>query len=251
MKKSSFWLFILAMMSLSCSKDDDSSSSVNQDQEIQILTNTDFGNYLADEEGRTLYIFARDYDGLSRCLEGCESIWIPVGVSSKLPESAQNEFGLVRRDNGFVQLTFRGWPLYTYSKEGNNEISGDNMDGEWYLAKPDYSLFIGIKEIEGVETKFMLNKNGQSVYYKSNDLQNQSSCLTEACLWKYPPLNLQTTIFPSVLDETVIQTTQRPDSLQQTSYKNQPMYIHSLDIRGGTTGQGFLGVWFVMEDAFF
>lgn len=244
-------LILSLVIFIACDKDDDADSAASVELKIEVRNNSDFGAYLSTNSGKTLYLFAKDFDGSSKCIEGCENKWAPLGVSSFLPETAQNEFGLVRRADGFVQLTFRDWPLYTLINETSNEITGDNIDGQWYVAKPDYSLFIGVKTIDSVETKFLVNQYGQAVYYKSNDPTNQSSCLTDACIFKYPPLKLNDAIFPSVLDGGLIQTTMRGDSLEQSSYKDQPMYIHSLDGKGETLGQGFLGVWFVMEDSFF
>lgn len=243
-----FPLLIVSFI-LSCEKDDP--VEVSESLNIEIKTDATFGDYLRTSKGKTLYIFSRDLEGQSACIENCLSEWDPVGVSAILPPTTSNEFGLVRRENGFVQLTFKGWPLYTLINESDNEITGDNKDGEWYLAKPDYNLFIGLKTVDGIERKFLIDERGQSVYYKSNDGVNQSSCLEAACILKYPPLKLSGSIFPSILDNTLIQGLNRTDSIPQSSYKNRPLYTHSLDSRGQATGQGFLGVWFVMEDSFF
>lgn len=244
-----FSLFVFGFI-LSCEKDDPV-TTVRESLKIEIKTDATLGDYLITSKGKTLYIFSRDLEGASNCDEDCLSEWEPVGISSDLPSSASNEFGLVRRENGFVQLSYKGWPLYTLSNEAVNEITGDNKDGEWYLAKPDYDLFIGLKTVDGIERKFLIDQRGQSVYYKSNDGVNQSSCLEAACILKYPPLKLSGSTFPSILDESLIQGLNRMDSIPQSSYKNRPLYTHSLDARGQASGQGFLGVWFVMEDSFF
>lgn len=235
---------------LSCEKEE-SETVETEALKIEIKSDASFGDYLSTSQGKTLYIFARDLEGESICEESCLDLWEPVGISADLPISASNEFGLLRRENGFVQLSFKGWPLYTLSEESENEISADNRDGEWYVAKPDYNLFIGLKTVDGVERKFLIDERGQSVYYKSDDDVNLSSCLTAACILKYPPLKLSGSTFPSILDESLILDLIRTDSIPQTSYKNRPLYTHSLDGRGEASGQGFLGVWFVMEDSFF
>lgn len=249
--KTSNLLALLAIVFFSVSCEDDDPVQSQSELKIEIRSDATFGDYLTTSEGQTLYMFARDLEGFSTCSGNCESLWSPVGVSSILPDIASNDFGLVRRDDGFVQLTFKGWPLYTNRAESSNEISADNTDGEWYVAKPDYTLFIGIRTIDSAERKFLITENGQSVYHKTDDPANESSCLTAACILKYPPLKLDENIFPSILDENMIQSTNRADSLLQSSYKNKPLYIHSLDNRGEASGQGFLGVWFVMEDSFF
>ena len=244
-----FSLMLLALV-ISCEKEIED-PVMEEDLKIEIKTDATFGNYLTTSTGKTLYFYSRDLEGLSNCVDDCLDEWTAVGISEDLPATSSNEFGLVRRENGFVQLTFKGWPLYTRNTESENEITADNQDGEWYLAKPDYNLFLGLKTVDGIERKFLIDERGQSVYYKSDDGSNQSSCLTAACILKYPPLQLSGNIFPSIVDESLIQDLSRTDSIPQTSYKNRPLYTHSLDARGQATGQGFLGVWFVMEDSFF
>lgn len=252
-KISIYLLLLLPLVLISACEDDEDgeNNTDNTDLSIEIRKSDDFGNYLSTSEGKTLYIFARDVAGESECGDACLSTWEPVGVSTKLPLGFSDEFGLLRRDDGFVQLSFKGWPLYIFSGEDANEISADNKDDAWYVAKPDYSLFIGIKTIENQERTYLIDEQGRSVYYKSDDGINQSSCLTAACMLRYPPLQLSASIFPSILDSTQISVIGRSDSLPQSGYKNRPLYFHSLDNRGEATGQGFLGVWFVMEDSFF
>ena len=248
-------LYITALFSFTilwaCKEEEPAITTATVEKKIEIKNDPILGDYFSTQDGQTIYMFSRDLDGVSTCDEGCELIWQPVGITSSLPEGISNEFGLFRRSDGFLQLSYLGWPLYTYANEDTNETSGDGKEGEWYLAKPDYTLFIGIKTIDNAPKTFLLTPRGQSVYYKSDDPDNQSSCTSAACLVKYPPLKLNKSIFPSILDETLVQNTNRPDTLEQSSYKNKPLYIHSLDARGEATGQGFLGVWFVMEEQFF
>lgn len=244
-------VLIIAGIFPSCEKEEISEALEKEELQIKMTSDAEWGLYLSTSAGKTIYMYSRDLEGISKCEGDCLDEWEPVGITASLPDRASNEFGLLRRDDGFVQLSFKGWPLYTYKQEPQNEISADNKNGEWYLAKPDYSLFIGLKTVDGEEKKFLIDENGQSVYYKSDDAVNQSSCTTASCILKYPPLKLKASIFPSILDASLVQNLSRNDSIPQSSYKNKPLYTHSLDGRGEASGQGFLGVWFVMEDSFF
>jgi|SRR5947209_10785165 len=106
------------------------------------------GRILANSRGFSLYMFAKDKQGgkgkaaKSNCYGDCAKAWPPLlvskggkpvaagGVNSKL-------LGTTRRKDGKVEVTYNGWPLYTYvvdKKPGNIKGEGVVQFGAaWYV----------------------------------------------------------------------------------------------------------------------
>lgn len=98
------------------------------------------GRVLVDGAGYTLYIYVPDRDGPSTCFGLCARQWPPLllakgqhrakagaGVRSSL-------LGTAARPGGAEQVTYHGWPLYTYVDDSSpGEATGQAEDmGAWY-----------------------------------------------------------------------------------------------------------------------
>lgn len=98
------------------------------------------GQYLADASGRAVYML----EGDAACTGECLSVWPPVIVDTTTPTVASSlQAGLVSavpRDDGSMQLTYNGHPLYYYNKDtGAAMAMGHDVTddfGEWYLVAP-------------------------------------------------------------------------------------------------------------------
>jgi predicted lipoprotein with Yx(FWY)xxD motif len=108
----------------------------------------DLGRILVNSEGFTVYTFSKDRrtnipcldtcPERSACYEACEEAWPPVPVSGT-PEATGGvdpyEIGATRRNNGTLQMTYAGQPLYTYSgdhRPGETTGNGaEGFEGEW------------------------------------------------------------------------------------------------------------------------
>jgi predicted lipoprotein with Yx(FWY)xxD motif len=106
---------------------------------VQIKTKDGVGSYLADDKGIALYIFKKDTVGKSACAGPCVEKWplyyndnvvAPLGVS-------KDDFGVISREDGKLQTTYKGMPLYYYfnDKDGN-DVSGQGLMDVWYAVKP-------------------------------------------------------------------------------------------------------------------
>lgn len=92
---------------------------------VGIRMDTTHGQVLTDGEGRTLYTVTADEPGVSSCYDGdgCAVAWPPLLVEvsernlEELTESAalSGPLGLATRRDGSLQVTWRGWPVYTNS----------------------------------------------------------------------------------------------------------------------------------------
>lgn len=87
---------------------------------------------VADDQGRSVYIFDVDQGSESRCYDSCEQAWPPV----LLPEgtTVNEPVGLTTRKDGRQQLTLDGKPLYYFVSDAQpGDIKGDGLGGVWHI----------------------------------------------------------------------------------------------------------------------
>ena len=93
---------------------------------------------LADAGGFTLYWFAPDTPGTSRCYGSCAAYWPPLTGSPAAGSGVTGRLGTIRRSGGALQATYDGHPLYTYVgdvKPGAAKGNGLNLNGGvWHEA---------------------------------------------------------------------------------------------------------------------
>jgi len=95
--------------------------------------------YLVDQEGHTLYLFTNDTQnsGASACMEDCLAAW-PALIVTTTPAAGEGVdatmLGTITRDDGTMQATYNGWPLYYYAEDlAPGDISGQGINDVWYL----------------------------------------------------------------------------------------------------------------------
>lgn len=116
---------------------------------IDVKENSEYGAYLADGDGRALYMFEGDKQGhgsepgVSTCYEDCAKVWPPLTTSDTPTISGgvdESLLGTTERREGTKQVTYNGWPLYRFAKDfGPNEATGQDVEdfgAEWYLVTP-------------------------------------------------------------------------------------------------------------------
>lgn len=117
--------------SSSVSKSQTSAAAVNN-AVLTTKTNSSIGSYLADPAGSTLYT---DGTATSNCTSSCLSAWPAYqdkGATTGLPTNVGT---VTRSDNGEVQYTFKGMPLYYFSSDSQGQVTGNGVSG-FYVAKP-------------------------------------------------------------------------------------------------------------------
>lgn len=108
-------------------------------ENLTLATGSD-GQYLADASGRAVYML----EGDAECIGDCLAAWPPVVVTTATPIVGSSlQSGLVstvERDDGTLQLTYNGHPLYYYNRDtGAGMAMGQDVTddfGEWYLVGP-------------------------------------------------------------------------------------------------------------------
>jgi predicted lipoprotein with Yx(FWY)xxD motif len=92
------------------------------------------GRVIVDAQGRTLYRFTAEAQGRPVCTGACVSTWLPATVTtaSGLPAHVAT----VKRDDGTLQLTYNGHPLYRYSGDSSTaDANGQGVGGQWFVIK--------------------------------------------------------------------------------------------------------------------
>jgi predicted lipoprotein with Yx(FWY)xxD motif len=99
-----------------------------------VLRSTSIGEVLATSRGMTLYIHDRDRFNRSQCTAACARQFAPFLAT----EGAQpaGDFALARREDGGLQWTHRGRPLYTFSGDAApGDVTGLGAGPDWRPAR--------------------------------------------------------------------------------------------------------------------
>jgi predicted lipoprotein with Yx(FWY)xxD motif len=110
---------------------------------VAVADNPDLGRILVDSRGMTLYLFKKDKGGKSACSGACASVWPPL-LSTGKPSARQGaqagQLGTTKRRDGGNQVTYAGYPLYTYvGDKGPGDVNGNDFEqfgAEWYALTP-------------------------------------------------------------------------------------------------------------------
>ncbi|MFE7775802.1 hypothetical protein ACFU5O_18245 [Streptomyces sp. NPDC057445] len=94
--------------------------------------------------GFTLYRFDKDTANPSKsnCNGDCATTWPPVVVAPGgrifIDGVKKSDVGVVKRDDGNLQVTVGGWPVYRFSKDLKpGDTNGQGVGGTWFGVTPD------------------------------------------------------------------------------------------------------------------
>ena len=103
------------------------------------------GTVLVNGQGQTLYLLTSEKGGKITCTgsNGCTKIWpeisLPQGTTAGKAGSGvmSSLLGTVKDANGNLEVTYNGWPLYTYvADSGPGAAHGQGIatfGGTWYV----------------------------------------------------------------------------------------------------------------------
>jgi predicted lipoprotein with Yx(FWY)xxD motif len=106
---------------------------------VMIGTNKAVGNYLTDGDGNSLYWFTKDTAGMSACSGDCLKAWPAFTALSFVVPSALDsaDFASINRDDGTMQVTYKGYPLYYWIKDKKRgDVTGQGVGKVWYVIDP-------------------------------------------------------------------------------------------------------------------
>jgi predicted lipoprotein with Yx(FWY)xxD motif len=121
-------------------------SSSGEATPISIGVASGVGKVVVNSEGMTLYYFQKDQkgSGKSKCEGACAQAWPPLTTAGE-PEAmsgvSSSKLGTIERSDGTTQVTYAGWPLYTFvedKKPGeDNGTDSKAFGASWYPLHPN------------------------------------------------------------------------------------------------------------------
>jgi predicted lipoprotein with Yx(FWY)xxD motif len=195
----------------------------------------------------TLYFFADDVSGsgTSTCYGACAKFWPVFSVDSPQvsPPLLASDFSVITRTDGTKQTSYKGWPLYYFSKDtGAGDLKGENIQGNWSVAKPDYTVMYSRQPGTGT---FLTDASGRTLYFFARENPGEVAC-SGTCLANWPAFSSGPLVAPSFLKAADFAVTTRPDGTRQSLYKGRLLYYFIKDTKpGDTNGEGVLNAWHV------
>jgi len=109
---------------------------------LALATNPTLGQYVTGANGMAVYIFTKDTGSTSACTGACAENWPPVIVTMADDATAgagiSGALGTITRDDGKLQLTLGGHPLYYFKNDAAaGDVNGQGINNVWYLAGAD------------------------------------------------------------------------------------------------------------------
>ncbi len=207
------------------------------------------GAYLVGAKGMTLYTFPADPLNKSVCNGKCAEAWPPLTVdtadAAKADEAIPGVLATITRDDGKLQVTYNGQPLYYWFKdEKAGDMTGDRVGHIWWIVPPSTLAAERIPTVGNV----LVGPKGMTLYMYTKDTADTSTCY-DKCATNWPPLLVDSAdaIVPGVNLPGKIGTTTRTDNTIQVTYNGMPLYYWAKDVAiGDATGEAVGKVWYTV-----
>lgn len=92
---------------------------------------------LVAANGHTLYTLSKETTHRIICTKGCLTNWPPLKIAKGVRPVGAAHLGVLKRREGFLQVTLNGRPLYTFigdTKKGQANGEGLKDVGVWHVA---------------------------------------------------------------------------------------------------------------------
>lgn len=238
-----FVMMVVALLLAPVAAQDELPNTVN------LGGNEALGEFLVGPNGMTLYTFRRDTLDVSNCAGRCLEAWPALTVESadmlSKAEGIPGDLGTITRDDGALQVTYNGWPLYTWAQDAApGDATGHNFRQVWFVVPPATVYVAGNAELG----MFLVGPTGMTLYRFTNDEAGVSNC-ADQCAENWPPLTVESAEAlvggPNLAG--TLATIERADGTLQVTYNDEPLYFWVNDAaRGEATGQNVGEVWFVV-----
>ena len=115
---------------------------------VKVVKSKSFGTILVTAKGRTLYRYTVDRKGVNRCSSDatCNKYWPPLLVKAGAKPTAgagakAAKLGTIKAKNGMRQVTYAGWPLYTFAGDTSaGQTKGQGFEKQWYVVNTNGGL---------------------------------------------------------------------------------------------------------------
>lgn len=254
--------------------------------QVKLIASTvdGLGDVLTDEEGHTLYRYAKDLSQPPKatCAAACAETWPPLISDSPALVAGldQQLVSSVVRADGRTQVTVGGWPVYRYAKDtGSGVAFGQNVSNDWAAITPTGGkatgsasaaagtdqapadsqnqdaaapkpTTVGINTVDGLG-QVLTDTTGKTLYLFMKDKGSGTSTCDGTCAATWPPVLVDGRItVAEEVDTTLIGQVRRSDGTMQVTIGGWPVYSYSKDTAPGqANGHGVGGTWYAMEPA--
>lgn len=206
------------------------------------------GPYLADREGKSLYIYGADFPGdcetppVSTCFDDCLLAWPLFDAGPRdLQEGLEDEvFGRIEREDGAFQTTFYGWPLYYYRDDlAAGQLNGQGRGRIWFAAEtvlPNVMILRAPEAAGGI--RYLGDERGRSLYVFADDEPGSASSppvshCADDCLDDFAVFTRPAVLPVSSLEPADLSVFFREDGRPQIAFRGQPLYTAAADTRSG------------------
>ncbi|HEX7003743.1 MAG TPA: hypothetical protein VF168_06120 [Trueperaceae bacterium] len=130
---------------------------------ISVAEHPEYGTYLTDGQGMTLYLFVQDAAALAtpgaseerftegvreqaaECTGGCLDNWPPLlaeggefTISAEAEGQLDPELLYVADVDGRSQIVYNGWPLYYFARDTQaGDVNGQGVGNRWFVISPE------------------------------------------------------------------------------------------------------------------
>ena len=240
---------------------------------VNIGKNDQFGSFLVDDKGMSLYLYTKDSPNTVTCYGKCATAWPPLLTSGNAVAGSgvdASKFGTTTRTDGGTQVTYNGWPLYYYAKDKQaGDVTGQGVGSVWYLVATTGDAIKSAAQASATQGSaaagasgpamvnvgndaklgsFLVDDKGMSLYLYTKDLPNTVTCY-DKCATAWPPLLTSgNAVAGSGVDASKFGTATRTDGGTQVTYNGWPLYYFAKDKQAGdVTGQGVGSVWYLVS----
>ncbi len=253
---------VILLFVISCKKSNTSITPLQTN--IHLDSNGQVGNHIVDKDGRSLYFFANDANGLSNCTGGCLATWPAFLADSATATYSDgltaSDFKTIITASGSKQTTYKGWPLYYYAPGGAPEpagqTTGEGIGGIWFVAKTNYSIMFANNQLIGGNginylsnysagdgrSIYLTDGNGNTLYTfaKDSNLINKFTKPDFSNNTLFPIYETTNITTPSTLDKSLLVAI-NVNGKNQLTYNGWPLYYYGADslVRGATKGITF------------
>lgn len=217
---------------------------------VYISRSEDLGTFLVGPTGMTVYMFTNDTQGSgeSACSGDCLANWPPLTVDSAdaivAGDNVRGELSTITRDDGALQVTYNGWPLYYWKDDAaRGDTTGQGVGERWWVVAPE-TVMVSSGDVGDY---LVANLGGKTLYTFNNDTEGVSNCSGD-CATNWPPFTVgeNVQLVAGAGAEGELGTITRDDGALQVTYNGMPLYFWKDDLApGDTNGQGLGDVWFV------
>ncbi|MEX2534161.1 MAG: hypothetical protein WD273_01055 [Trueperaceae bacterium] len=121
---------------------------------VEMMESEEYGPYLTDAEGRTLYLFINEEgeagdermtEGVrmnaAPCAGGCLNAWPPLTGEVEAGEGVDEELLYTADVGGTMMAVYNGWPLYYFANDTEPGQTNGQARGSaptiWYIVSPE------------------------------------------------------------------------------------------------------------------